>query len=322
MQKVRKVIVQLGSVDSNVLITGETGTGKELVAQLIHRNSSRAAQRLVVVNCAAIPDNLLESELFGYERGAFTGAVNRQDGMLRLAHQGTVFLDEIGDMSLHAQAKILRVIETKEIQRLGGRANTTVDVRIVAATNQDLGRLMTEGRFRPDLFYRLSVTRVELPPLRQRIEDILLLTQHCVVQLNRQFDHFVEGLTPDALKHLMHYSWPGNVRELWHVLEAIFVARPPRWISCRELPPWFPRGGRHPGGCGADDYEQLFRVLRETNWNKSRAAERLHVSRMTLYRKLARYRLSTAGEQESIGGLPTSDSSCDREGSERGHPPE
>ncbi len=298
IKAVRNDIRLLAAADCNILITGETGTGKELVAELIHRNSPRRNGPLVALNCAAIPDTLLESELFGYEQGAFTGASRRREGLLKRGHGGTVFLDEIGDMSLQAQAKILRAIEAKEVQRLGGLGGVSIDIRIVAATNQDLQRLIAEGLFRRDLYFRLSVARIDLPPLRERRADIRPLTEEFLRALNRRLGQAVESMTDQALEHLVAYDWPGNVRELKHLLESMYVMRPPRVLACQHLPAWF--GGRRVRGheCVADERARLVWALRETNWNKSKAAQRLRVSRMTLYRRIMKYQLT---EVEATG---------------------
>jgi len=212
MQSIQGDIRSIASCDSNVLITGETGTGKELVASLIHRNSRRSAKPLVCINCAAIPDTLLESELFGYERGAFTGAATTYQGKLKAADGGTVFFDEIGDLSPFAQAKLLRLIETKEVQRLGGSKTHRVDIRIVAATHRDLDSMAVEDRFRRDLYFRLNVARIHIPALRDRRPDIALIAKHTVESLNRKLGVDVQGFDEETLWHLVRYEWPGNVR--------------------------------------------------------------------------------------------------------------
>ncbi len=277
---------------STVLVTGETGTGKELIAELIHRSSPRRARAFVRVNCAAIPESLFESELFGHEKGAFTGAHLGRAGSLELANGGSIFFDEIGDMSLAAQAKILRALETREVHRLGGRGSRPLDLRIVAATNQDLDRAVAEGRFRSDLYYRLDVVRIHLVPLRERREDIAALLEHYVRDLNNRFEARVEGFTDQALDCLLSYPWPGNVRELRNVLEAIVVAHPPPRISAAQLPERVRGHGAGPVETAPGEVERLLQALQATNWNKSWAAKRLHWSRVTLYRKLAKYQLT------------------------------
>ena len=303
MQETKAYIGRVALTDSNVLITGETGTGKELVADLIHRNSPRHEKPFVCINCAAIPDSLLESELFGYERGAFTGANSSYEGKLRLAHGGTVFFDEIGDMSPYAQAKILRVVESREIQRLGAKKSIPVDVRIMAATNQDLERLTSEDKFRKDLYFRLNVARVQLPPLRDRKEDLLPLFNHYIGEFNRGFGREVEGFSEEALESLFDYDWPGNVRELKNLLEAIFVNLPSRRISFVDLPQQLRRRLRQTAELPQDERERLLSALFSVNWNRSKAAQRLHWSRMTLYRKMAKYHIVRG--DETAGGKAT-----------------
>ncbi|MBW2144859.1 MAG: sigma-54-dependent Fis family transcriptional regulator, partial [Deltaproteobacteria bacterium] len=209
MQEVAHYLSKVAATDSTVLITGETGTGKELAAGLIHRKSQRNKKPFICVNCAAVPENLIESEMFGYERGAFTGAVTQNRGKFELAEGGTVFLDEIADMHPHAQAKILRAIERKEVHRLGGRKVIPLNVRVISATNQDPEEMVKERTFREDLFYRLNVARVHLPPLRDRKEDIPKLIEHYIRNLNHRFGRDVEGLSEDAMAALMRYNWPG-----------------------------------------------------------------------------------------------------------------
>ena len=291
MKAVRAFIARAAANESNVLITGETGTGKELAAELIHRSSPRHARPFISINCAAIPDGLLESELFGYESGAFTGAHAMKEGQLQLAAGGTVFFDEIGDMSVYAQAKILRAIEGKPLYRLGGRRAVALDIRVVAATNQDLDRAMADGRFRSDLYYRLNVARIQLPPLRERAADIPLLVAHTIDHFNARFRRDVTGLTDEALRCLVEYDWPGNVRELRNVIEALFINLPLDARRVIDLPEDLRSrlaGARRPP---AAERDQLLAVLSETNWNKSKAAEKLQWSRMTLYRKMAKYHI-------------------------------
>jgi len=288
---VRTAIRRAAATDSNVLITGETGTGKELVAELIHRNSARAKQPMVCVNCAAIPDTLLESELFGYERGAFTGAVSAMPGKVEQAAGGTIFLDEIGDMSPHAQAKILRAIESREVHRLGGRRPIRLDVRVIAATNRDLDDLAMNDAFRKDLYFRLNVARVHIAPLRERRSDIPLLVRHYVREFNRTFRGGVRELEPEAMDRLITYDWPGNVRELRNVIESAFGARPAACITWLDLPEWL-RARMGEREVPPDEQERILSALAATNWNKSKAAEKLEWSRMTLYRKLAKYQMS------------------------------
>ncbi len=297
MREIKTYIGKVAATDSHVLITGETGTGKELVAEIIHRNSPRASRPFVWINCAAIPDNLLESELFGYERGAFTGAHARKEGQLKLADGGTAFLDEIGDMSPYAQAKILRAIENKAVYRLGGKRSVPLDVRVIAATNQNLEQLVAAEKFRKDLYFRLNVARIHLPPLRERKEDIMPLCAHYLRELNQRFQRQVEGFTADAMASMVQHDWPGNVRELKNLLEAIFVNAPYRWISLADLPEPFSRRAQGTGDLPQSERERLLSALLATNWNLSQAAQRLHWSRMTVYRKMTKYHIVKAGER-------------------------
>ena len=301
IQRVRELVHRVAPTDSTVLITGETGTGKELVAQLIHNLSPRAQKPLVCVNCTAIPDTLLESELFGFEKGSFTGAMTRRDGKLKQANTGTVFLDEIGDMSMMAQAKVLRTIETREIQTLGGMQTTQLDIRLLTATHHDLERLASERRFREDLFFRLSVVPVRLPPLRDRLSDIPMLADRFIQELNVRHNRQVEGISSSGLKFLLAQDWPGNVRQLRNVIEGAFIVCTSDWIGKSDLT--FLHWSSHHSGrvmtkvdsiatsraISASDNDQVLSALRATHWNKSKAARLLHTSRMTVYRKMAKY---------------------------------
>jgi DNA-binding NtrC family response regulator len=311
MREIRAAIGRIATTDSNVLVTGETGTGKELVAELIHRNSPRAHQPFVCINCAAIPDTLLESELFGYERGSFTGAYSAAKGKLKFGDGGTIFLDEIGDMSPYAQAKILRVIESRELQRLGGKENIPLNVRFIAATNKDLEQSVSEKTFRKDLYYRLNVAGIHLALLRDRKEDIPSLCDHYVGDFNRQFGRHVQGFTEETAEALLRYDWPGNVRELKNLVEATvgnFRCSQNRSSSdsCRQcpevsfrcgqilftdLPEQFRRRVTETQSISSDERYPLLSVLISTNWNISKAAQKLHWSRMTVYRKMAKYRI-------------------------------
>ena len=293
MQDVKSYLLKVATTDCTVFITGETGTGKELAAEMIHRNSPRHKRPFVCINCAALPESLLESELFGYERGAFTGAYSSYAGKLKLADGGTVFFDEIGDMTPYAQAKILRAIEGKEVYRLGGRKGVSMDVRVIAATNQDPERLVTDGRFREDLYYRLNVARVHLPPLRDRKEEILPLLKHYIGELNQRYGREVEGFTEEALASLLYYDWPGNVRELKNLLEATFINLPSRKIAFIDLPKMFQKKLKELEGLPQGERDQVLSALFACNWNKSKAAQKLHWSRMTLYRKMAKYHIIT-----------------------------
>jgi transcriptional regulator with PAS, ATPase and Fis domain len=292
MQAVKAYSVRVAATDSSTLITGETGTGKELVAALIHEQSARRHKPFVRINCAAIPDSLLESELFGYERGAFTGAHTLKEGALQSAEGGTVFLDEIGDMSLTAQAKILRAIENKEVWRLGGKRNIPIDIRVIAATSRDLEQLMVEEKFRKDLYFRLNVATIHLPPLRERKEDIVALAAHYLAEMNQRYGRTVSGFTDEAFALLCRYHWPGNVRELKNLIEATFINLPVGCIALADLPDPFRRRFAQTQGVPQQERDRLLSALFETNWNKFQAAQKLHWSRMTLYRKLAKYHIT------------------------------
>jgi DNA-binding NtrC family response regulator len=291
IREIRARVNRVALSDSNVLITGETGTGKELFAEVLHKKSRRRAKPFVAINCAAIPDTLLESELFGHAKGAFTGADAGNDGRLKAADQGTLFLDEIGDMSSYSQAKILRLIENKEIQRLGCNRGIPVDVRVIAATNQDLEQLSRENKFRKDLYFRLNVARIHLPPLRERKEDLPSLIEHYIGYFCRRFGRKKQRITEEALDCLFSYDWPGNVRELKNLLESIFVEDPPGDISPRDFPANLRQRCAELKLVSGDERERLLWALATTNWNKSKAAAKLQWSRMTLYRKMARYNI-------------------------------
>jgi len=229
-----------------VLITGESGTGKELIARALHENSSRASQPVIRVNCAAIPRDLIESELFGYEKGAFTGAVTSKPGRFELAHGGTLFLDEIGEIPVNMQVKLLRALQEQEFERVGGIKTINVDVRLIAATNRDLGKEIQEGRFREDLYYRLNVVHLHLPPLRERQEDIPLLVDHFLAAFNRRLKKQVEGVTPAAMDKLLAYPWRGNIRELENVIERCLLFCEDARVDVGDLPPEVRRGSEPP----------------------------------------------------------------------------
>jgi DNA-binding NtrC family response regulator len=286
--RLRADLAQIARSECNVLITGESGTGKEIVAELLHSEGSRAKHPFVCINCAAIPDLLLEGELFGYERGAFTGAVSTKDGKMRQATGGTLFLDEVGEMSIFSQAKILRAIESRVIQRLGGRIDIPIDVRIVAATNQEIEQLRGSNLFRKDLFFRLSVVRVHLAPLRDRSEDIPLLVDHFVQYFSRKQASRPKSFTKDAIRFLQNYGWPGNIRELRNTVEALFVTCQAAVVGVADLP----RALGTADGAAREpsrDRDALMDALHMTGWNKSKVAQKLNWSRMTVYRKRAQY---------------------------------
>lgn len=228
MRKVFDLIQKVSQSDITVLIQGESGTGKELVAREIHHRSSRFGKSFITMNCAALPENLIESELFGHEKGAFTGAVKQRKGKFEIAHEGTIFLDEIGDMSLNTQSKVLRVLQEKKFERLGGNETLEVDARIISATHKDLLTEMEKGNFRQDLYYRLKVIDITIPPLRERREDIPVLVEHYIKEFSERHNKAVQGIDPDALKQIMEFHWPGNVRQLVNILEraVVLAARP------------------------------------------------------------------------------------------------
>ena len=291
MREINRFIYKVAATDSTALITGETGTGKELVASLIHERSRRRTRPFVCVNCAAMPDTLVESEMFGYERGAFTGAVSARLGKFEVANGGTLFLDEISDMTLFSQAKLLRTVESKEIYRLGGRKLIPLDVRMTAATNKDPEELIAEGKFREDLYYRLNIARIHLPPLRERKEDIQSLIAHGIEKLNRKYGRNIQGLSDEAMFSLMRYDWPGNIRELMNLLEATFINLPHKKIAFADLPKLFQQKLKETENVPLHERRQILSALLETKWNKAEAARKLHWSRMTLYRKINRYHI-------------------------------
>jgi DNA-binding NtrC family response regulator len=293
MRQIRSQIAKIAAVDVSVLITGETGTGKELVAQLIHRNGHASARPFVAINCAAVPDTLLESELFGYERGAFTGANISREGKLEHASGGTLFLDEIGDMSLVAQAKILRALESRTVQRLGSNTNRSLQVRLIAATNQDLETQTKEKKFREDLYFRLNVVRLALPPLRERLEDIPELVEHIVRELSERHKEPMRRIEDDLMRRLQAYSWPGNVRELRNVLESVMVLSSSRSMGMADVPSYIRHTLRMPGNGSGNERSKIISALNSSDWNRNKAAQILCCSRMTLYRKMVKYSIAT-----------------------------
>jgi DNA-binding NtrC family response regulator len=289
MERLRGYLEKVAVTDATVLITGETGTGKECVARFLHERSPRAHRPLTCINCCALPDGLLESELFGHERGAFTGAHQSHAGLLRQASGGTLFLDEIGDMTTHAQAKLLRALEDREVTPIGGKRAEAFDVRIVAATNAEPATLASGDRLRRDLYFRLNVVHLHLPPLRDRKEDIVHLFDHFMRQ-RLPPGHPVPRLTGEALSLLLRYEWPGNAREVRNLVDRILVDPPAADIPATSLP-------REVIGGDADfqvsERERVLTALITTQWNRSRAAQSLRWSRMTLYRKMAKYSIAT-----------------------------
>ncbi len=306
MRKIFEIIPVVAGSESTVLIEGPTGTGKDLLAKVIHNASGRAGKPLVKVNCAALPDNLLESELFGYVKGAFTGAERDKPGRFQLADGGTLFLDEIGDLPLSLQAKLLRVLEDREFYPLGSRRTTKVDVRILSATNQGLERLVAEKRFREDLFYRINVMRLELPPLRERKGDVPLLITHILKRLGDRKGVHIEKISQGAMEVLLNHEYPGNVRELENILEHALIICQEKILRRKHLPiqilrqsppPEAPEDevGRRPDWKterARRERERILAALRAHQWRRGEAAAELNIDRTTLWRKMKKYRIS------------------------------
>ncbi|MCJ7498037.1 MAG: sigma-54 dependent transcriptional regulator [candidate division Zixibacteria bacterium] len=294
IKEVLSTVARVAKSDSTVLIRGESGTGKELVARAIHTLSDRANQRFISLSCAAIPETLLESELFGYEKGAFTGATRRKEGRFELADSGTLFLDEIGDLSLETQVKLLRVIETQEFERLGGEETIKVDARIISATNQDLEKKIKEKSFRDDLYYRLNVISIFIPPLRERKEDILPLVNYFIQKSNQKTGKNIQGLTREAKDILFSYPWFGNIRELENVIERVTVLSRGEVIDKSDLAHLsFQRIDEIPSTLLLKDLEKshILKVLEKTGGNLSQAAELLGIHRNTLRLKMKEYQI-------------------------------
>jgi PAS domain S-box-containing protein len=285
---------------STVLISGESGTGKELVARALYQLSKRSGGPFVTVNCAAIPDTLLESELFGYVRGAFTGADRDKPGRFAIADGGTIFLDEIAEISPAIQAKLLRVLQNGVYQALGSTEEQRTDTRVLAATNKDLEAMVERGEFRSDLYYRINVINIHLPPLRERMEDLPLLIEHFVSKFNARENRSVQGVTDDALAAIMSYDFPGNVRELENLVERAFVLCKEDRISTRHLPAKLTSGASSAATGGLKELEAsyIMSVLRRNNWNKTAAAGELGIHKSTLYRKIKRLGLEVPGQKE------------------------
>lgn len=308
MKKVFDTVAKVSASDSTILITGDSGTGKELVARAIHFNSDRKNHPLIAVNCGAIPEELLESELFGHEKGAFTGAIRNRIGRFELAQKGTIFLDEIGDMSPALQVKMLRVIQEKAFERIGGIKTINVDVRIIAATNQDLEKAVAEKRFREDLFYRINVIPIHLPPLRERGVDIALLSNHFLKKFTALKKKNISRISPDATTYFTRYSWPGNVRELENLIEMLVVMKEEGDIDVGDLPPKLlyqkdtditsyhvdlPEEGLNFNDMVSQfEKDLLLQALLKSGGVKNRAAKLLNLNRTTLVEKIKRFNLS------------------------------
>lgn len=294
MQELFELLSRVAPTDSTVLITGDSGTGKELVARAIHGNSPRCYYPFITVSCGALPETLLESELFGYEKGAFTGAEQTRKGRIEMAEGGTLFLDEIGEISAKTQVDLLRVLQEKKIQRLGGDQEIAVDVRILAATNRDLLQAIKEKRFREDLYYRLNVITIHLPSLRERKKDIPLLADHFMRKFCFEMNREPVNIAPEALELLMDYHWPGNVRELENIIERALVIGQGKSILPAHLP--FDRGKQRevelPESLREMEQHHIMRILEKTGWNISQSARRLEIDRQTLYNKIQKYGIS------------------------------
>ena len=306
MQKLMEKVAMVAPTEASVLITGDSGTGKEIIAQAIHYNSERKKGPMVTVNCAALNESLLESELFGHEKGAFTGADRKRDGKFMQASRGSILLDEITEIPINMQAKLLRVIQEREIQRVGSDKNIQVDVRILASTNKDLYREVENGNFREDLYHRLNVINLEVPPLSEREGDIPVLAQHFLDAYVQQNRKNIYGFTPQAMDYLLNYQWPGNVRELENTVERAVILAQGEYITEKELPPnILPREElSSPAGTDSHDREKnqkleevekqaIINTLQETGGNKSEAARVLGITRATLHKKLNRYNIES-----------------------------
>ncbi len=295
MQTIYSYIEDLADVQSTVLITGESGTGKELVADALHYKGGRNHKHLVKVNCSALSDNLLESELFGHVKGSFTGAVKDRVGRFKMADGGTILLDEIGDMPLRIQVKLLRVLQEKTFERVGESTSIKADVRVVACTNQDLRKKIEQGEFRGDLYYRLNVVEIWVPPLRERKEDIPALTDYFVKKFNKKINKNVLGISTDVQKVFMDYTWPGNVRELEHALEHAFILCHQKTITIKHLPPAFENfSTTRPHflkNMGVDEKQVIVQALEKTAGNKTMAARLLGISRRNIYRKIKEFKI-------------------------------
>jgi DNA-binding NtrC family response regulator len=294
MKQIFETIKQVAPTKATVLITGESGTGKELIANAIHLHSLRKDNPFVDVHCAALVETLLESELFGHEKGAFTGAIQQKPGRFELADGGTLFMDEVSEMNLSAQVKLLRVLETQKFKRVGGTKDIKVDIRLIAATNTSLEHRVKEGKFREDLYYRLNVVAIRVPPLRERKEDIPVLLKSFLNEFNREHKKQITGIHPDAMQRLMDYSWPGNVRELRNMTESIVILSKKHEILLDDLPVHIKEGTtpmlfRETGNIQEAEKVLIMEALRKTRNNKTKAAQIIGISRRTLHRKLHEY---------------------------------
>ncbi len=295
MRKVMELAEHVAKTDATVLILGESGTGKELIARAIHANSRRRYAPIIPVNCGALPETLLESELFGHEKGAFTGAQYRRKGRLEMADGGTLFLDEVGSISAKTQVDLLRVLETKEFNRIGGSRPVEVDFRVICATNENLEKAVEQGTFREDFYYRINVFTIEAPPLRARRSDIPLLADHLLKRFARQMDTRIRGISPKAMAILTAWDWPGNVRELSNAIERAMVVGTEDTIQAEDLPVRIgaqPTGNGQPDALAEVERRHIHAVLERTDWNITHSAEILGIDRVTVYNKIKKYGLS------------------------------
>ena len=293
--QLRALLPKIGRSGAPLLVTGPTGTGKEHIARAVHANSRRADRPFVAINCGAIPDGLFEAELFGFERGSFTGALEAKKGKAVLADGGTLFLDEIGELSPMGQTKLLRLLEEGEAQPVGAPRPVNVDIRVIAATNCDVEEQVEDGTFRSDLYYRLNVARIELPGLSERPDDITVYLDHFIQRFNDRDHAHVGAPDEDLLNLLLDYDWPGNVREVRNFVEGVFIDPPEGMIHVDHIPAAFARLKASWRASGQDERARILAALDATDWNKAEAAKALHWSRMTLYRKLTKYHVSRGG---------------------------
>jgi two-component system response regulator AtoC len=313
MQDIFKIIGKVADSDITVLLQGESGTGKEIVARAIHNNSRRSTRPFIKINCAAIPEHLMESELFGHEKGAFTGAFNQKPGKFELAHNGTVFLDEIGELSQSTQVKLLHVLQERDFERVGGTKSIKVDVRILTATNRDLKKLVQEGKFREDLYYRINVINIEMPPLRERKDDVPLLFNYFLKKFSRQYNKKITGVSPAAIALIEEFNWPGNVRELKNVCQQAVVMSRGSVILPDDIPlgdkvAKFNAGNLEGAliniGKNTDlkeivanvEKQVILRALQEHKWNRQETARALNLNRRSLYEKMKEYNLLAMGK--------------------------
>ena len=293
IKEILETVLRISPTDATVLISGESGTGKELIANSIHQKSKRHDGPFIKVNCAALTETLLESELFGHEKGAFTGAISKKEGRFELADKGTIFLDEIGDMSPATQAKVLRVLQEREFERVGGTKTLKVDVRVIAATNKELDKEVKAGRFRDDLYYRLNVVTIHMPSLRERNVDIIPLSDHFLRYYKEKNNKAIKGLHPEALSLMQSYNWPGNVRELENAIERAVIMSRGEYIAPSDLPIAIQSTEKAEAGASIKDVERILilKTLNETNGNRTKASEILGITRRTLLNKIKEYKI-------------------------------